>query len=82
MDSIGKIREEHQANNALGFVSDQINICKKDDYFNINHCLIMGNGQTMTMTYTLEISDKEFIPSRISKELETCEEAVIEQNRW
>lgn len=82
MVSIGKIREEHQANNALGFVSDQINISKKADYFDINHCLIMGNGQTMTMTYTLEISDKEFIPTRISMELETYEEAIIEQNRW
>lgn len=82
MDSIDKIREEHQVNNTFGFVSDQIKIRKKDDCFDIIHCLIMKNGQTMTMTYTLDVSNDEVLPSRIRKELETCRETIIEQNRW
>ena len=82
MDSIGKIREEHQANNTLGFVSDKIMITRKDDHFGINHCLIMKNGHTMTMTYTLNDSDKKFLPSQLYKDLETCTEVIIEQNRW
>ena len=82
IDSIDKIREEHQANNILGIVSDQIKISKKDNYFDINHCLIVENGQTMTMTYTLDVSNEEVLPSRIRKELATCRETIIEQNRW
>lgn len=82
MDSINKIREEHKANNVLGFVSDQIKISKKDDDLDINHCLIMGNGQSMTMTYTLDVSGMVFLPSQIRKELETCSEAIIDQNLW
>lgn len=82
MDSICKIREEHKANNALYFVSDQIKIGKKDDCLDIVHCFTMENGQTMTMTYTLEISNKRFLPSRVRKELETNKEIIIEQNRW
>jgi len=82
MDSISKVREEHQANKTLGFVSDQIKISKKDDYFDINHCLIMENGQTMTMTYTLDVSDEEFLPSQFCKDLKTYNEVIIKQNRW
>lgn len=82
MDSIAKIRNEHKNNNKLGFVGDQIKISKKDDHYDLYYCLIMENNQAMTMTYFLEISNKEFLPSRISEELETREEAIIEQNRW
>ena len=82
MDSIGKIRNEHKNNNKLGFVGDKIMISKKDNHYDLCYCLIMENNQTMTMTYRLEISDKEFLPSRISEELETRKESIIEQNRW
>lgn len=82
MDSIGKIRNEHKNNNKLGFVGDQIKISEKGDHYDLCFCLIMENDQTMTMTYTLENSDKEFLPSWISKELETYEETIIEQNQW
>lgn len=82
MDSISDIRKEHKTNNKLGFVSDQIKISEKDDHYEIYYCLKMENGQTMTMVYPLEISDKEFFPTRIHKELENCREVIIEQNRW
>lgn len=66
MDSIHKIRKEHQINNIFNFVSDQIKISKVTDHYDVFHSLITGNGQTMTMTYILDCSDKKFLPSQIS----------------
>ena len=82
MDSISVIRKEHQNKNILGFIGDHIVIRKKSDQYDINHSLLLSDGQTLNMSYTIELSAREFLPPQIDILLEAHGEAVIEQNSW
>lgn len=82
MDSISLIRNEHRNKNKLGFIGDHIVIRKKSDQYDINHSLLLPDGQALNMSYTLELSAREFLPPKIDIQLEAHGEAVIEQNSW
>jgi len=82
INSISEIREEHKTNNKLGFVSEQIKIRKEDNHYDLCYCLTTEEGQTMTIVYPLGISNKNFLSTKICKELEFSREVIIEQNHW
>jgi len=80
--SIHGLRDQFKKENKLGFVGDQIVIRKKPSIYEVDCNLIMSNGQAMSMGYTLELSDRKYLPSKIDLLLEAHGVVVIEQNCW
>lgn len=82
MWSIHGLKDQFKRNNKLGFVGDQIIIKKMAGHYNVDCNLVMPSHQCMTMSYTLDLSARQFIPQKIDILLETEGEAIIEQNKW
>lgn len=82
MWSIYGLKDQFKRDNLLGFVGDEIVMKKMVDHYNVDCNLIMQNHQCMTMSYTLDLSARRFIPQKIDMMLEANGEAVVEQNRW